>query len=160
MDIILGTNASVAALLFVCSSSQTNESNTKKVRRGAFESKREGHSLYKAGHKQKIKFNHTTDEHFRFFESRVKASMTRNKQYRTRVLLSKQTAQVKLGACTCKARVNGRCKHIGALPYKIRDLTESEVDEITPDLMCPERPQQWHIPRSNSSKDELVLLDE
>ena len=90
------------------------ESNTKKVRRGAFKSKREGHSLYKAGHVQKIKFNHTTDEHFRFFESRVKASMTRNKQYRTRVSLSKQTAQVKFGACNCKARANGRCKHIGA----------------------------------------------
>ena len=120
MDIILGTNASVAALLFVCSSSQTNESNTKKVRRGAFKSKREGHSLYKAGHVQKIKFNHTTDEHYRFFESCVKAPMTRNKQYRTRVSLSKQTAQVKSGACNCKAGANGRCKHIGALLYKIR----------------------------------------
>ena len=136
------------------------ESNAKKFRRGAFKSKREGHSLYKAGHKQKIKFNHTTDEHFRFFESCVKASMTRNKQYRTRLSLSKQTAQVKLGACNCKTGANGRCTHIGALPYKIRDLTESEVDEITPDLTCTERQQQWHIPRSNSSKDELVLLDE
>ena len=136
------------------------ESNAKKFRRGAFKSKREGHSLYKAGHVQKIKFNHTTDEHFRFFESCVKASMTRNKQYRTRLSLSKQTAQVKLGACNCKTGANGRCTHIGALPYKIRDLTESEVDEITPDLTCTERQQQWHIPRSNSSKDELVLLDE
>ena len=86
--------------------------------------------------------------------------MTRNKQYRTRLSLSKQTAQVKLGACNCKTGANGRCTHIGALPYKIRDLTESEVDEITPDLTCTERQQQWHIPRSNSSKDELVLLDE
>ena len=136
------------------------ESNAKKFRRGAFKSKRDGHSLYKAGHVQKIKFNHTTDEHFRFVESRVKASMTRNKQYRTRLSLSKQTAQVKLGACNCKTGANGRCTHIGALPYKIRDLTESEVDEITPDLTCTERQQQWHIPRSNSSKDELVLLDE
>ena len=136
------------------------ESNAKKFRRGAFKSKREGHSLYKAGHVQKVKFNHTTDEHFRFFESCVKASMTRNKQYRTRLSLSKQTAQVKLGACNCKTGANGRCTHIGALPYKIRDLTESEVDEITPDLTCTERQQQWHIPRSNSSKDELVLLDE
>ena len=71
------------------------ESNSKKVRRGAFKSKREGYALYKAGHVQKVKFNHTTDEHFCFFESRVKASMTRNKLYRTRVSLSKQTAQVK-----------------------------------------------------------------
>ena len=86
--------------------------------------------------------------------------MTRNKLYRTRVSLSKQTAQVKSGACNCKAGANGWCKHIGALLYKILDFTESEVNEIPPDLTCTERPQQWHIPRSNSSKDELVLLDE
>ena len=86
--------------------------------------------------------------------------MTRNKLYRTRVSLSKQTAQVKSGVCNCKAGANGRWKHIGALLYKILDFTESEVNEIPPDLTCTERPQQWHIPRSNSSKDELVLLDE
>ena len=91
------------------------EGNSKKVRRGAFKSKREGYALYKDGHVQKVKFNHTTDEHFCFFESRVKASMTRNKLYRTRVSLSKQTAQVKSGACNCKAGANDRCKHIGAL---------------------------------------------
>ena len=85
--------------------------------------------------------------------------MTRKKPYRTRVSLSKQTVQVKFGACNCKAGANGRCKHIGALLYKIGDLTESKVDEIPPDLTCTVRPQQWHIPRSNSSKDEPVLLD-
>ena len=93
------------------------ESISKKVRRGAFESKHEGYALYKGGYVQKVKFKHTTDEQFCFFESRVKASLTRNKLYRTRVSL----------------------------------LT---------DLTCTERPQQWHIPHSNSSKDELVLLDE
>ena len=114
------------------------ESNSKKVRRGAFKSKREGYALYKAGHVQKVKFNHTTDEHFCFFESRVKASMTRNKLYRTRISLSKQTAQVKSGAYNCKA---------GANRVELR-------------ITCTERPQQWHIPRSNSSNDEPVLLDE
>ena len=78
------------------------ESNSKKVRRGAFESKHEGYALYKAEHVQKVKFNHTTDEKFCFFESRVKASMTRNKLYRTRVSASKQTAQVNLGHVTVK----------------------------------------------------------
>ena len=136
------------------------ESNSKKFPRRAFKSKREGYTLYKAGHVQKVKFNHTTDEHFCFFESRIKASMTRNKLYRTRVSLSKLTAKVKSGACNCKAGANGWCKHIGAFLYKILDFTESEVNEIPPDLTCTERPQQWHIPRSNSSKDELVLLDE
>ena len=67
---------------------------------------------------------------------------------------------MKSGACNCKAGANGRCKHIDALLYKILDFTESKVNEIPPDLTCTERPQQWHIPRSNSSKDELVLLDE
>ena len=67
---------------------------------------------------------------------------------------------MKSGACNCKAGANGRCKHIDALLYKILDFTESEVNEIPPDLTCTERPQQWHIPRSYSSKDELVLLDE
>ena len=135
-------------------------SNSKKVWRGAFESRHEGYALYKAEHVQKVKFNHTTDEKFCFFENRVKASMTRNKLYVTRVSLSKQTAQVKSGACNCKAGANGRCKHIGALLYKILYFAESEVNEIPPDLTCTERPQQWHIPHSNSSKDELVLLDE
>ena len=45
------------------------ESNAKKVRRGAFKSKREGHSLYKAEHVEKVKFNHMTDEHFRFLKA-------------------------------------------------------------------------------------------
>ena len=51
-------------------------------------------------------------------------------------------------------------RKIGALLYKIIDFTESEVNEIPPDLTCNERPQQWQKPCSNSSKDELVLLDE
>ena len=93
-----------------------------------------------------------------FFESRVKASMTRNKLYRTRIFLSKQTAQVKPGACNRKAGANGQCKHIDALLHKILDFTESKKDEMPPDLSCTERPQQWHIP--HSSKDEPVLLDE
>ena len=79
------------------------ESNSNKYRRGAFKSKREGYAPYKAGHAQKVKFNRTTDEHFCFLESRVKASMTRNKLYRTRISLSKQTAQVKSGAYNCNA---------------------------------------------------------
>ncbi|CAH3177789.1 unnamed protein product [Porites lobata] len=65
--------------------------------------------------------------------------MTRNKLYRTRVSLSKQTAQVKSGACNCKAGANGRCKHIGALLYKILDFTESEVDEIPQELYVSEK---------------------
>ena len=64
--------------------------------------------------------------------------MTRNELYRTRVSLSKQTAQVKSGACNCKAGANGRCKHIGALLYKTLDFAESEVNEIPPDLTCTE----------------------
>ena len=112
------------------------ERNSKKVHRGAFKSKREGYALYNAGHVLKVKFNHTIDEHFCFIESRVKASMTRNKLYRTRVSLSKQltvtvTAQVKSGACNCKAGANGRCKNIGALLYRTLHFAESEVNELT-----------------------------
>jgi len=134
--------------------------NSSKVRRGAFKSKREGYALYKAGHVQKVQFNHTSDEEYCFFDSRVKASMTRNKLYRTKVCLSKQTAQVKSANCNCKAGANGLCKHVGALLYKLLDFTESEVDKIPPDLTCTEKPQQWHKPRSNSTNTGPYLLDE
>ena len=43
------------------------ESNSNKFRRGALKSKRESYPQYKARHAQKVKFNHTTDEHFGFF---------------------------------------------------------------------------------------------
>ena len=81
------------------------ENNSKKLRRGAFKSKREGYALYKVGHVQKVIYNHTSksNQKFCFFESRVKASMTRNKFYRTRVSLCKQTPQVRSGKCNCKA---------------------------------------------------------
>ena len=116
------------------------ENNSKKFRRGAFKSKREGYALYKVGHVQKVIFNHTSNQNFCFFESRVKASTTRNKFYRSRVSLNKQTAQVMSGKCNCKAGANGRCKHIGALLYKLLELTESELDVIPQDLTCTEKP--------------------
>ncbi|CAH3177788.1 unnamed protein product, partial [Porites lobata] len=43
-----------------------------------------------------------------------------------------------------------------------RELRSQQTSDNLPkrNFTCTERPQQWHIPRSNSSKDELVLLDE
>ena len=109
-----------------------------KFRRGAFKSKREGYALFKAGHVQKVKFNATSRQHVCFFESKVKASMTKNKLYRTRVSLGKETAGVRSGYCNCKAGATGRCKHVGALLFTILDFVESELNQIPPDTTCTE----------------------
>ena len=129
-----------------------------KFRRGAFKSKREGYALFKAGHVQKVKFNATSHQHVCFFESKVKASMTKNKLYRTRVSLRKETAGVRSGYCNCKAGATGTCKHIGALLFTILDFVESELDQIPPDTTCTERPQQWHKPRSTACADNEAIL--
>ena len=124
-----------------------------KFRQGAFKSKREGYALFKASHVQKVKFNATSHQHVCFFESKVKALMTKNKLYQTRVSLRKETAGVRSGYCNCKAGATGRCKHVGALLFTILDFVESELNQIPPDTTCTERPQQWHKPRSTACAD-------
>ena len=75
---------------------------------------------------------------FAFFKSKVKASMTKYKLYRTRVSLRKETAGVRSGYCNCKAGATGRCKHVGALLFTILDFVESELNQIPPDTTCTE----------------------
>ena len=58
--------------------------NREEKRRGAFKSKREGYALFKASHVFYVKFNSSLDD-FCFFDAKVKASMTRNKIYRTKL---------------------------------------------------------------------------
>ena len=77
--------------------------------RGAFKCKREGYALFKAGHVQDVKYNFSSHSEFCFFEAKVKASMTRNKTYRTKVRLKKNTAEVNGAYCNCKAGANGYC---------------------------------------------------
>ena len=77
---------------------------------------------------------------FVFFETKVKASMTRNKTYRTKVRLRKNTVEVDGAYCNCKAGANGYCKHVGAVLYTIRDFVESEFEEIPPNRPCTEKP--------------------
>ena len=86
-------------------------------RRGAFKSKREGYALFKASHVLDVKFNSSHDD-FCFFDARVKACMTRNKMYRTKVRQNK-TGEVVSAQCTCKTGANGYCKHVGVyyMPY-------------------------------------------
>ena len=99
-----------------------------KFRQGAFKSKREGYALFKAGHIQKVKYNATSHQHVCFLESKVKALMTKNKLYQTRVSLRKETAGARSGYCNCKAGATGRCKHVGALLFTILDFEESELN--------------------------------
>ena len=75
--------------------------------------------MFKASHVLDVKFNSSHDD-FCFFDARVKASMTRNKMYRTKVRQNK-TGEVVSAQCTCKAGANGYCKHVGALLYAILD---------------------------------------
>ena len=91
--------------------------NSEKKRRGAFKSKREGYALFKASHVLDVKFNSSHDD-FCFFDARVKACMTRNKMYRTKVRQNK-TGEVVSAQCTCKTGANGYCKHVGVyyMPY-------------------------------------------
>ena len=81
--------------------------------------------LFKASHVLDVKFNSSHDD-FCFFEAKVKASMTRNKTYRTKVCQNK-AGEVMSAQCTCKAGANGYCKHVGALLYAILDFSESDL---------------------------------
>jgi len=118
------------------------------VRRGAFKSKRDGYALFKAAHVQKVQLNSTSHEEICFFESRVKASMTRNKSYRTNISLWKSSGKVRSGSCNCKGGAGGRCRHVGALLHTLLDFVESELAAIPQDVTCTEKPQQWNKPRS------------
>ena len=104
--------------------------NSEEKRQGSFKSKREGYALFKASHVLDVKFNSSNDD-FCFFDARVKASMTRNKMYRTKVTQNK-TGEVVSAQCTCKAGANGYCKHVGALLYVMLDFSESGLGQIPP----------------------------
>ena len=134
-------------------------SKSVKLRRGAFKAKRDGYKLMKANNVKKVKFNPSHDNYC-FFESRVKASMTRNKFYNTRVSLDKNTARVKTACCGCKAGATGRCKHVAALLYTILDYNECDLTEIPPDLTCTDKPQEWNKPRSKKLAEGPMSLNE
>ena len=120
--------------------------------RGAFKCKREGYALFKASHVQDVKYNFSSHSEFCFFETKVKASMTRNKTYRAKVRLKKNTAEVDGAYCNCKAGANGYCKHVGAVLYTILDFVESGFEEIPPNKSCTDKPQEWHKPRTQSPR--------
>ncbi len=130
------------------------------MRQGAFKSKRDGYALFKASHVQKVKFNSTSHKDLCFFESRVKASMTRHKSYKTMVCLSKSTSQVLSGSCNCKAGMGGRCKHVGALLYTVLDYVESDLSEIPEDASCTDKPQQWNKPHSTVVSGGAIPIEE
>ena len=113
--------------------------------------------MFKASHVLDVKFNSSHDD-FCFFDARVKASMTRNKMYRTKVRQNK-TGEVVSAQCTCKAGANGYCKHVGALLYAILDFSESGLGQIPPNTSCTERPQQWHKPTQRTSNVPVLFKD-
>ena len=113
--------------------------------------------MFKASHVVDVKFNSSHDD-FCFFEARVKASMTRNKVYRTKVRQNK-TGEVMSAQCTCKAGANGYCKHVGALLYTILDFSESDLKQIPTNTSCTEKPQQWHKPTQRTSNVPILFKD-
>ena len=113
--------------------------------------------MFKASHVLDVKFNSSHD-YFCFFDARVKASVTRNKMYRTKVRQNK-TGEVVSAQCTCKAGANGYCKHVGALLYAILDFSESGLGQIPPNTSCTERPQQWHKPPQRTSNVPVLFKD-
>ena len=86
--------------------------------------------------------------------------MTRNKTYRTKVRLRKNTAEVDGAYCNCKAGANGYCKHVGAVLYTILDFVESGFEEIPPNKSCTEKPQEWHKPRRQNPKNTTVYFND
>ena len=113
--------------------------------------------MFKASHVVDVKFNSSHDD-FCFFEARVKASMTRNKVYRTKVRQNK-TGEVMSAQCTCKAGANGYCKHVGGLLYTILDFSESDLKQIPTNTSCTEKPQQWHKPTQRTSYVPILFKD-
>ena len=114
--------------------------------------------MFKASHVLDVKFNNSHDD-FCFFEARVKASMTRNKVYRTKVRQTNKTGEVMSAHCTCKAGANGYCKHVGALLYTILDVSESDLNLITTNTSCTERPRQWQKPTQRTSNVPILFKD-
>ena len=113
--------------------------------------------MFKASHVFDVKFNSSHDD-FCFFDARVKASMTRNKIYRTKLRQNK-AGEVMSAQCTCKAGANGYCKHVGALLYTILDFSESGLKQIPPNTSCTEKPQQWHKPAQRISNVPVLFKD-
>ena len=130
------------------------------IGRGAFKCKREGYALFKASHVQDGKYNSSSHSEFCFFETKVKTSMTRNKTYRTKVRLKKNTAEVDGAYCNCKAGAKGYYKHVGAVLYTILEFVESGFQEIPPNKTCTEKPQEWHKPRTQTPKNAPVRFSD
>ena len=109
-------------------------------------------------HVQDAKYNFSSHSEFCFFETKVKASMTRNKTYGAKVRLKKNTAEVDGAYCNCKAGANGYCKHVWAVLYTILDFVESGFEEVPPNKSCTEKPQEWHKPRTQTPKSAPVCF--
>ena len=71
--------ARVSALCYILLSIWRIKRRTK--RRGAFKCKREGYALFKASYVQDVKYNFSSHSEFCFFETKVKASMIRDKTF-------------------------------------------------------------------------------
>ena len=91
----------------------------------------------------------------------MKASVTRNKTYRTKVRLKKNTTEVDGAYCNCKAGANGYCEHVGAVTlYTILNFVESGFEEIPPNKSCTEKPQERHKPRTQTPKNAPVRFSD
>ena len=97
---------------------------------------------------------------FACFETKVKASRTRNKTYRAKVRLNKNAAEVDGAYCNCKAGANGYCKHVEAVLYTILDFVESDFKQIPPNKFCTEKPQEWNKPRTQTPKNTPVRFSD
>lgn len=90
-----GELAGVSALLYTLLPILRIKRRTKRARSFKYyKCKREGYALFRASHVQDVKYNFSSHSEFCFFETKVKASMTRNKTYGAKVRLKKNTAEV------------------------------------------------------------------
>ena len=67
--------------------------------------------------------------------------MTRNKTYKAKVGLEKNTAEVDVAYFNCKAGADGYCKHVGPVLFTILDFVENGFEEIPPNKSCTENPR-------------------
>ena len=86
------------------------------------------------------------DTNFFYVKAVCSASYTKSQYHQLSCSLSKTTAQVIYGYCTCKAGKGGFCNHMYALFKLIAQFVLDKLESIPLQLPCTSRPCGWTVP--------------
>ena len=86
------------------------------------------------------------DTSFFYIKAICSASYTKNQYHQLSCSLSRSSAKIMYGYCSCKAGQGGFCNHIYALLKLMAQFVLDKLDNIPLQLPCTSRPCGWTVP--------------